>query len=171
MEDAIKDATYDSEQKVWGNKPGQDILETMKAIHQELAVEKGERVTETSTMKNDHSKDMAGMRKDHSKEMADMKKHYAGEMAELRKHISGLQKYSEGYRKIRHRRIDKFILQTTQNVGKLDSNRIRRGNEAAHDGDAITDADLYTSGERTDEHALIKLYGLTAREITALGKY
>ena len=49
--------------------------------------------------------------------------------------------------------------------------RIRRGNEAAHHGDAVTDADLYLTEERTDEIFLIRLYGLKATDIDFLGTF
>jgi len=49
--------------------------------------------------------------------------------------------------------------------------KIREGNEAAHEGDAITDAQLYISGERFDEKVLVELYGLTSTQISCLGKY
>lgn len=39
------------------------------------------------------------------------------------------------------------------------------------DGDAIAAAYLYTSSMREDEHLLVEMYGLNAREITILGKY
>ena len=48
--------------------------------------------------------------------------------------------------------------------------RIKNDNVAAHEGDAITDAILYTTDQRDDEDALIRLYGLTADQISFLSK-
>jgi len=48
--------------------------------------------------------------------------------------------------------------------------KIREGNEAAHEGDAVSDAQLYISGERRDENILVKIYGLTGSQISFLGK-
>ena len=48
--------------------------------------------------------------------------------------------------------------------------RISEGNATAHRGDAITDATLYTTNQRDDHYVLIHLYGLTADQISFLGK-
>jgi predicted nuclease with TOPRIM domain len=48
---------------------------------------------------------------------------------------------------------------------------IVKGNGAAHHADAVTDAALYTSHERHDETLLKEIYGLSAFQISFLGKY
>jgi hypothetical protein len=80
----------------------------------------------------------------------------------LQDRVGALALGSEGYRKIRHR----FLGLDGQGHQK-----IGRGNEAAYEGDAVTDAGLYTSGERFDEDVLIDLCGLTATQISYFCKY
>lgn len=46
----------------------------------------------------------------------------------------------------------------------------RDGNEAAHAGDAITDAYVYTSGRRMDIDLFTSLYGVSHEIVVDLGK-
>jgi hypothetical protein len=48
--------------------------------------------------------------------------------------------------------------------------RIKKGNGKVHEGDVIVDAQLYTTGRRFDEFALIDLYGLDSSQILLLSK-
>jgi hypothetical protein len=45
------------------------------------------------------------------------------------------------------------------------------GNQVAHEGDAMTNGDLYLRKERGDEETLISIYGVSASLITRLGTY
>jgi hypothetical protein len=45
------------------------------------------------------------------------------------------------------------------------------GNQVAHEGDAMTNGDLYLRKERGDEETLISIYGVSASLIARLGTY
>ena len=81
------------------------------------------------------------------------------QIADLQHRVKVLTLASEGYLKIRHRFLEVYRRDILDDV-----------NEAAHNGDAIADANLYTSGERYDEKVLVSLYGLTVFQISQLGK-
>jgi hypothetical protein len=91
-------------------------------------------------------------------------------ITDLEHHVQVLTLASEGYRKIRHRFLEVYRRDVLDDVDRQGRKKIGEGNEAAHDGDAVTDALLYTSGERHDEGILIDLYGLGASQISYLGK-
>ncbi|KAG0640260.1 hypothetical protein HOY80DRAFT_885022 [Tuber brumale] len=59
---------------------------------------------------------------------------------------------------------DKLHCDTTE-----DREAIREGNECAHGGDAIRDAQLYTGrGKRQDEEAFVKLYGVSPETVNRI---
>ena len=93
------------------------------------------------------------------------------QIAELEHRVQVLALVSEGYRKIRHRFLEVYRRDILNDVDRQGLQRIDEGDEAAHHGDAVIDALLYTSGERHDEGVLINLYGLGAAQISYLGKY
>jgi hypothetical protein len=84
--------------------------------------------------------------------------------------IKDLRLASEGYRRIRNRFINVYRRDVLGHVTHQEYQQISDGNNAAHGGDAVTDASLYTSGERHDEDVLIELYGLSANQISYQGK-
>jgi hypothetical protein len=84
--------------------------------------------------------------------------------------IEQLKAASIGYRKIRHRFIDTFKRDVQGYNGPDGRKRIYDGNVAAHHGDLVTDALLYSLRERDDMKTLEDLYGLSAPEIELLGK-
>ena len=92
------------------------------------------------------------------------------EIADLQYRVKSLTKDAKGYRTIRHRFIDFYCRDVLKNVDQKGHDRIYEGNKAAHRGDAITDATLYTTRERKDENVLRDLYGLTANKISVLSK-
>ena len=96
---------------------------------------------------------------------------HQNQIAGLQRQVKGLTLASEGYRKIRNRFIDVYRRDVLDDVTRQGYQKIGAGNEAAHGGDAVADASLYTSGERHDEMVLIDLYGLSANQISHLGKY
>src|SRR5438045_1253820 len=83
------------------------------------------------------------------------------QIADLQHRVKTLTLASEGYRKIRHRFLEVYRRDILEDVNRQGRKKIGDGNEAAHSGDAIADANLYASGERHDEKVLIALYGLT----------
>jgi hypothetical protein len=93
------------------------------------------------------------------------------EIAELRRDIDTLRLASEGYRKIRNRFLETYRRDVViHNLDPKSRQNIAGGNEAAHHGDAIADAALYTSRERSDHALMSKIYGVSVYEITCLGK-
>jgi len=99
-------------------------------------------------------------------QMAD---HHA-QIADLQDRVEILTTDIEGYHSIRHRSTDVHRRDVLRNVTEQGSIKINKGNIAAHDGDAITDAMLYATHQRDDEDVLISLYGLTADQILFLSK-
>ena len=85
--------------------------------------------------------------------------------------ISSMKKCSIGYLAMRNRRLDIFKRDFRHEPGNQNRQMFADGNEAAHDGDAVGDAFLYTTGKRDDEDLLIELYGLISEDIMTLGKY
>ena len=77
---------------------------------------------------------------------------------------------SSRYRRIRNRFINVYRRDVLGHVTHQEHQQISDGNNAAHGGDAVADASLYTSGERHDEGVLIELYGLSANQISYQGK-
>jgi DNA repair exonuclease SbcCD ATPase subunit len=92
------------------------------------------------------------------------------ENADFRHHITNLKLASEGYRRIRNRFINVYCRDVLGHVTHQEHQQISDGNNAAHHGDAVADASLYTSRERTDEGVLIALYGLSPTQISYQGK-
>jgi prophage DNA circulation protein len=88
----------------------------------------------------------------------------------LQNEVKDLKLASEGYRKIRNRFINVYRRNVLGHATPQLCQQISDGNNAAHGGDAVTDASLYTSGERHDENVLVELYGLSARQISYQGK-
>ena len=93
------------------------------------------------------------------------------QITNLKNRVRALTLASEGYRKIRHRFLDVYHRDIRNDVDGHGREKINQGNEAAHYGDAVTDASLYTSHERYDEVVIVELYGLTANQISYLGKH
>lgn len=102
-----------------------------------------------------------------------------GILEKLRKLEDKLEKMDErakttslsgGCRKIRHRYIEVYKRDILGIIDREGRKKLDEGSIAAHGGDAIADADLYTSGERNDEDVLIDIYGLNSDQISSLCK-
>ena len=109
--------------------------------------------------------------KERMKRLEDKPTGLQNENADFRHRIGNLELASEGYRKIRNRFINVYRRDILGHVNYQGYQQIGDGNNAAYGGDAVTDASLYTSGERRDEDILIELYGLSAGQISYQGKY
>jgi hypothetical protein len=113
------------------------------------------------------------------------------QITDLQHHVKALTLASEEYRESRHRFLDVYRRDILNDVDEQGRQKIGESTEVAHNGDAVTDASLYTfgerfdvqisgdavadaslytSGERLDETVLVDLYGLTATQISLLGK-
>ena len=108
--------------------------------------------------------------KERMKRLEDKPTGLQNENADFRHRIGNLELASEGYRKIRNRFINVYRRDVLGYVTHQEYQQISDGNNAAHGGDAIADASLYTSRERYDEDVLIELYGLSANQISYQGK-
>lgn len=88
------------------------------------------------------------------------------ETRDLQQRVRLLAHNSEGYLKTRER-----FLEYNNPVDNAASGQvIRGGNEAAHAGDVMTDADIYTCGRRKDEILFTDLYGVSPETASKLGK-
>ena len=87
-------------------------------------------------------------------ELQTMETKLQSQITSLEHRVTDLTLSSEGDRKFRRQGYKK----------------ISEGHKAAYHGDAVADASLYTSGRRVDEGILTELYGLTANQISYLGK-
>jgi hypothetical protein len=92
------------------------------------------------------------------------------QITSLEHHVTDLTLSSEGYRKLRDRFLNVYRRDMLENTDRQGYKKISEGHKAAYHGDAIADASLYTSGRRVDERILTELYGLTANQISYLGK-
>jgi hypothetical protein len=127
------------------------MKERMKRLEDKLTKETTSRQNEIAGLQN---------------EIAGLQHH----VTDLQHHVKDLKLASEGYRRIRNRFINVYRRDVLGHVTHQEYQQISDGNNAAHGGDAVTDASLYTSGERHDEDVLIKLYGLSATQISYQGK-
>jgi hypothetical protein len=91
-------------------------------------------------------------------------------ITDLQNRVQALSLASAGYRKIRNRFIDVYRRDVRHDLDNQGRDNIAGVNEAAHHADAVADASLYTSRERTDETVLFEIYGLSAIQISSLGK-
>jgi polyhydroxyalkanoate synthesis regulator phasin len=88
----------------------------------------------------------------------------------LEHQVKDLKLASDGYRRLRNRFINVYRRDVLGDVSHQEYQQISDGNNAAHGGDAVTDASLYTSWERNDEDVFIHLYGLSSNQISYQGK-
>jgi len=92
------------------------------------------------------------------------------QVIELQDRVGLLTITSAGYQDIRHRFLEVYRRDILENVGKQGRKKFNKGNEAAHKGDAVADADLYVSHGRMDEIIFINLYGMTPNQVMNLNK-
>lgn len=138
----------------YGNQSGRELLEERHDL-KERTKRLEDKVTSLQS-------EMGGLRS----EIGGLQHH----VTDLQYHVKDLKLASEGYRKIRNRFINVYRRDILGDVTHQEYQQISDGNNAAHGGDAVADASLYTSGERRDESVLIELYGLSANQISYQGK-
>ena len=142
----------------YGNQSGRELLEERHDIKERMKRLEDELTKETTSCQNE----IAGLQN----EIAGLQHH----VTDLQHHVKDLKLASEGYRRIRNRFINVYRRDVLGHVTHQEHQQISDGNNATHGGDAVTDASLYTSGERHDEDVLIKLYELSANQISYQGK-
>ena len=91
-------------------------------------------------------------------------------LEELYQRLAVVSSASEGYLKIRSRFIDVFKRDVLGQDFVFDRDTIEAGNKAAHHGDVLTDALLYTRNRRRDERIFLTIYGVSAAGALELGK-
>ena len=160
---ALSNADYGvaGERTTYGNPPGRTLLEDrndMKQLMKRMQ-DKLDRVDAQQQQQHAHQQQQHAHQQKQDAEISDLKND-----------VKNLRQASLGYRKIRHRFLEVYHRDVLQDIGRQGRQKISEGNEAAHDGDAVTDASLYKAGERSDERVLADLYGLNATQISILGK-
>ena len=142
------------ERMTYGNQAGLRLLEDKHEI-----MERVKRLEDQVA----NNKDQIA---DHQDQIAD----HQGQIAYLHDRIRTLTTDAEGYYSIRHRFIDVYRRDVLHDVTEPGRTKIKEGNAAAHEGDAVTDVKLYTTHQRQDERALRSLYGLSVNQISSLSK-
>jgi len=164
------------ERMAYGNQAGRNLLEDthdmkerMKRLEDRMAYKDTQianQIANHQAQLADYRTQIAGQIANHQAQLAD----YRTQIARIQHRVDSLTTDAEGYYKIRHRFIDFYRRDVRRDVTDEGRARIHNANISAHEGDAITDAKLYTTGQRFDEDALIDLYGLTANQISFLSK-
>ncbi len=72
---------------------------------------------------------------------------------------------------IRQRFLDTFRRDVLNDSSAQGAPGIALGNRAAHHGDAVIDAMLYSDGLRHDESLFFRLYGMSPRQVLGLSMY
>ena len=148
----LSDAIYDSvnDRVVYGNRLGVELLQGRESTGRRL-----------DTLE----KEVRKMKEDKAKTGLEERVEY------LQNRVIQLSAASQGYALIRQRFLDTFRRDILKDPAAKHTETIRAGNVAAHDGDAVTDATLFTTGARVDADLMFKVYGLSADEVIALSKY
>ncbi|KAI9761808.1 MAG: hypothetical protein M1840_001688 [Geoglossum simile] len=153
---------------VYGNPKGHSLLEDHEALRAEIAraaAQRGRMTQDLAEMKQgwaETNQRLTGTERD----LAVWKARSTA--LEARQGVQG--RAIEGYLMIRNRFIDTFRRDIVSTRNAQGRQNIEAGNIAAHDGDAVTDATLFTSGDRTDVFVFHKLYGTSAEQVLELDK-
>jgi chromosome segregation ATPase len=178
------------ERATYGNQKGRDLLEDMhntKEMMKRMEDWMAEKDKQSAIDRAQSAVDRAqsAVNRAEIKELKDRMAnkdtqiaYHQAQLAESQAQITGLQNRvhsltadAEGYYDIRHRFIDVYRRDIRKDATDEVSARIKKGNVKAYEGDVIVDAQLYTTGRRFDEFALIDLYGLDSNQISLLSKY
>jgi transposase len=119
----------------FGNKAGRDLLEDREELK--------ERLTRLEDRCTNLQSQVTGQQR---------------EITDLQHHVNVLTLSSKGYMKIRGQVIEVYRRDVLSAVDSSGLTKISQGNIAAHEGDAISDAQLYISGRRFDENVLVMAY-------------
>jgi hypothetical protein len=112
----------------YGNQSGRELLEERHDMKERMKRLEDKLTKETTSRQN---------------EIAGLQHH----VTDLQHHVKDLKLASEGYRRIRNRFINVYRRDVLGHVTHQEHQQISDGNNAAHGGDAVADASLYTSGE------------------------
>ena len=164
------------ERATYGNQKGRDLLEDMHNTKEMM-----KRMEDWMAEKDKQSAvDRAEIKelKDRMANKDTQIDYHQAQLAESQAQITSLQNRvhslaadAEGYYDIRHRFIDVYRRDIRKDATEEVSARIKKGNVKAHEGDVIVDAQLYTTGRRFNEFALINLYGLDSNQISLLSNF
>ena len=163
------------ERATYGNQKGRDLLEDIHNT-KEMMKRMGDWMAEKdkqSAVDRAEIKELGNRMAEKDNQIA----YHQAQLAESQAQITSLQNRvhsltadAEGYYDIRHKFIDVYCRDVRKDATKEVHARIKKGNEKAHEGDVIVDAQLYTTGRRFNEFALIDLYGLDSNQISLLSK-
>lgn len=154
MRQSLSRAVYDSvdDKVVFGNRAGIDLLQEKSTFHDRF-----------NKLEEELSRLTKKIEFDSKKAEFDSKRTQA--------RIDQLSAASNGYVMIRQRFLDTFRRDVLKDPSARHPPMIQAGNVAAHDGDAVTDATLFTTGARSDPGIMYTLYGMSADEVLSLSKY
>lgn len=93
------------------------------------------------------------------------------ETRNLQSHVSLLSSSSDGYIRSRLQFLDTYQQGNTLTEMNSRQSAFVHQDDIYSAGDASTDAGLYLSGLRFDEDLFIKIYGMTAEQISRLGMF
>ncbi len=99
--------------------------------------------------------------KENSSELKDNRR----ETEVLKRRVEVLETACEGYRRIRRRFFDTYKRDILRLPHVLASRDIHTGNEAAHEGNVVIDADIYDIESRNDLYVFQNLYGLEVGQV------
>jgi hypothetical protein len=85
--------------------------------------------------------------------------------------LSVLVTQHQGYLTIRQRFIDTYKRDVLQARPQATFHNIQAGNRAAHGGDAVTDAYLYSAGLRQDETIFMRMYDISYNQVEKMRTY
>lgn len=165
VNEALQSASYSTigGKRYWGNRDGLNTMRSLDSTGRDLANVRRDYETASKDLRD--QKSQAGNLAKKSGDHLARAEQAETSQAEYFKYRYCGKKYSI----IRGRRFE-TILRDGNRRRKPDQERISEGNIAAHGGDAVADAFLYTLDIRRDEDFLEELYGLKANEIMKLCK-
>ncbi len=99
--------------------------------------------------------------KENSSELKDNRR----ETEVLKRRVEVLETACEGYRRIRRRFFDTYKRDILRLPHVLVSRDLHTGNEAAHEGNVVIDADIYDTESRNDLYVFQNLYGLEVGQV------
>ncbi len=133
---------------VYANLGGHNFLEDRDEMKQRFN-EQSRRFDEISTQLGEHQK----------------------RISSLESRVKILTQSSEGYLSIRRRFLDTYKRDIKSMEELKGSKAIQKGNSAAHEGDALGDAEVFNRDQRTDRAIYRELYGLDYTQVIAFRMY
>jgi hypothetical protein len=167
------------EDLVYGNAAGLDILQINHDQRKELAslremIENEKRINESRFRDNQvRFRGYDAYMSQNESRFRDNQVRFRGYdayMSQNSVYVQDLKKVCQGYLDIRGRFLDVFKRDVLDDRSERMFRGIARGNARAHKGDAVTDAEIFMSGSRTDSELMVTIYGVSASNVLELCK-